>query len=221
MAKKIVAIFIVSMLIIALGIFVRIRDTKNTDIKGHTMEKQPNIVKGKVITIKPLQEQFFEEYHHMFSPVVRQAVGLTPTSELHDTATFLKATMSDPQHLMFYCIFDNQTNNLIGSVVIRTPDHPNGQLGAWLNENFWGGGRYQEALCLALKKYFESTGYNSIFAFVEVNNERSLRAHQKMGFEIVAKSPDDKNRLQGKQKHKIVLMRVAFDKVQKRFEGLP
>ena len=72
---------------------------------------------------------------------------------------------------------------------------------------------------MALKKYFESTEYSSIFAFVEISNERSLRAHQKIGFEIVTKSPDDKNRLQGKQSYKIVLTRTAFDKTQKRFEG--
>lgn len=179
-------------------------------------------LEGNIVTLKPLKEDFFESYHKMFSPTVRQAVGLSPTSELRDTATFLKATMSDPQHLMFYCIFDNQANKLIGSVVIRTPDYPNGQLGAWLNENFWGGGRYQEALYLALKKYFESTAYDSIYAFVEVGNERSLKAHQKMGFQIVEKLPEDKNRLREKLAHKfnlsfyyIVLTRAAFDKEQK------
>jgi RimJ/RimL family protein N-acetyltransferase len=184
------------------------------------MEKlQPTIVNGKNVTLKPLQEQFFEEYHSMFSPTVRQAVGLPPTSELQETATFLKATMVDPQHFMFYCIFDNQANKLIGAVVIRTPDHPNGQLGAWVNENFWGGGCYQEALYLALKEYFDYKDNTPIFAFVAVDNKRSLKAHKKIGFEIVEKSLEDKKCCPGRQTHKIVLTRTAFDKARKRFEG--
>jgi RimJ/RimL family protein N-acetyltransferase len=219
MGKKIIVIFIISMLIIVFGIFVRIRYTKNTDIKGHFMEKlQPDIVKGNLITLKPLQEQFIEEYYHMFSPIVRQAIGLPSTSDLQETTDFLRAIMDDPQHLMFYCIFDNPTNKLIGAVVIRTPDHPNGQLGAWLNENFWGGERYQEALYLALKKYFDYKANNSIFAFVAVDNKRSLKAHQKMGFEIVQKSPYDAECCQGKKTHKIALTRVAFKLEQKHFE---
>ncbi len=178
------------------------------------------IIIGNITTLKPLQEQFFEEYHRMFSPIVRQAIGLPPTSEPHETADFLKAALEDPQHRMFYCIFDNQTNKLIGSVCIRTPNHPNGQLGAWVNENFWGGGRYQEALYLLLMQYFASTHNDSVNAFIEVNNKRSLKAHQKTGFEIVEKLPEDLTCCPGKQTHKIVLTRGAFDKAQKSFEGI-
>ncbi len=42
-----------------------------------------------------------------------------------------------------------------------------------------------------MKKYFESTDSHSIFAFIEEDNKRSLRAHQKYGFMIVNKSCQD------------------------------
>ena len=146
-------------------------------------KKQPCLI-GKIVTLKRLHEEFFEEYHAMFSPLVRERLGIPPTSELQQTIDFLKACMCDPQHLMFFCIFDNQTHKLIGSIVVRSVDHPNGQLGSWVNENFWGGGRYQEALSLLLMYYFESTDEHAIFAFVAADNVRSLKAHQKMGFMI-------------------------------------
>lgn len=167
------------------------------------MAFKTGLIEGKLVTLQSLKEEFFEEYHHMFSSTVRQAIGLSPVGELQDTVVFLTAAMSDPQHLMFYCVFDNKTNTLIGSVVVRCQGHQNGQLGAWLNEKFWGEGRYQDALFLVLKEYFKSETNDSISALIEISNKRSLRAHQKMGFVVVG---DD--HVNGK--YRIVLTRVAF-----------
>ncbi len=94
-------------------------------------------ITGKIITLKPLHESFFEVYHVMFSPVVRQILGLPPVCGVQDTINFLKAAMVNKQYCMFFCIFDNKSDSLIGAVVIRSPEHPNGRLGSWLNENFW------------------------------------------------------------------------------------
>lgn len=149
-------------------------------IEGFSMQ-----IVGKIITLKTLQESYFQEYYKMFSPTVRQALGLNAESNLEETSNFLKTIMTDPQHKMLYCIFDNGTKKLIGSIVIRTSEHINGQLGSWVNENFWGENRYQEALKLVLQKYFETC--DSIFAFVKVINIRSLNAHQKAGFVIQEK----------------------------------
>lgn len=162
------------------------------------------VLTGKKVTLKPLESAFFQEYHVMFSPVVRNALGLVPTCSEQETLSFLNAAMHDEKHKMFYCVFDNQANKLIGSIVIRTNDHPNGQLGAWINENFWGAGRYQEALLLILNKYFES--HDSIFAFVKIKNERSLRAHKKFEFEVVDKFVRD-----GYDYYKINLSKNVFE----------
>lgn len=165
---------------------------------------------GSIVTLKPLQEQFFEEYHNMFSPVVRQALGLPPSSELQETTNFLKTAMVDPQYEKFYCIFDNQTNKLIGGITIRSKQHPMGQLGTWVNEQFWGGGRYQEALYLSMKEYFADDKHDSMVAFIEEKNERSLRAHQKFGFVIVEKTSEDQRYLPGKKSKKVVLIKDSF-----------
>ncbi len=44
--------------------------------------------------------------------------------------------MEDGQYLVFYCIVDSIMNKMIGSIAIRPPEHPNGQLGEWINEKF-------------------------------------------------------------------------------------
>ncbi len=183
-------------------------------IKKHDKKNDP--LKGKLVTLKPLQEKFFEEYHRMFSPIVRQALGLPPTCDMQETIKYLQVALVDKHHHMVYCIFENKTNKLIGGIVIRSKEHPNGQLGSWLNEHFWGSGRYQEALYLTLKKYFEETQDNSIFAFVTEENKRSLKAHQKFGF-VVAKKLDNDHR-PGKYAYLIELTRNKFEQKRKNFK---
>ena len=139
-------------------------------------------IAGNLITLKPLQEIYFKNYHKMFSTTVRQALGLRQKTSLKETINFLDEIITDPKHKKIFCIFDNETQNLIGSTVIRSEDHPRGQLGSWVNEKFWGSGKYQEALSLVLQVYFKTN--NSIFAFVRITNKRSLYAHQKVGFII-------------------------------------
>ena len=152
---------------------------------------------GTKVTLKPLHESFFDEYHRMFSPTVRAMLHLTQTAPIEETRKFLsgwlKTTKVDEK--FFFCIFDNQDQCLIGALEIREPDCPNGQMGAWLNENYWGGGRYQEALGLALNWYSAYTGRTTVGCMIDVRNARSLRAHQKYGFVIVGEKMFEGRRL--------------------------
>jgi len=151
----------------------------------------PVEVVGKKITLRLLDQKYFEEYHTMFSPVVRVILGLPEIATLEETRDFLSKTVEtlrgeeNSKYKAFYCIFDNVDKKLIGALEIREPGNINGQLGTWVNENYWGGGRYQEALDLVLKAYFKAHEINSLNAYVRVANIRSLKAHQKYGFEIV------------------------------------
>ena len=84
---------------------------------------------------------------------------------------------------LHYLIYDNPTNKIIGSVEIRELDNINpGQLGCWVNENYWGGGRFQEALHLINKTYFKlKPKADSYIAHVRLWNDRSYRALKKYG----------------------------------------
>lgn len=149
--------------------------------------KQTCCIVGKTVTLKPLEASFFDACHHMFSPTVRQWLHLPLTATTEQTREFLASRLVVIQEgkSHYFCIFDNQDKKLIGAVEIREPDFVNGQLGAWLNEKYWGGGRYQEALDLALKAYFSDTKATEVNAIIDVDNVRSIKAHQKYGFKIV------------------------------------
>jgi len=155
----------------------------------------PETIPGKIVTLKILDQKYFENYHNMFSPKIRKALGLPEVATLDQTEDFLSKKIEDLKigATIFYCIFDNKTKQLIGSIEIREPGFVDGQLGAWINEHFWGGGRYQEALDLMLQEYFRQKKVDSINAFIESTNIRSFKAHQKYGFTFIREfSKDDK-----------------------------
>jgi len=152
----------------------------------------PKKIVGKKITLRILGPQYFEEYHKMFSPIVRKAIGLSDKT-LEQTKAFLATRVTDMKvgKTLFYCIFDKLDKKLIGAIEIREPDYPDGQLGTWINEQYWGEGHYQEALDLIIKTYFTSKEIDNVNAYVETNNIRSLKAHQKYGFKIIREFEKD------------------------------
>ncbi|MFC1842017.1 GNAT family N-acetyltransferase, partial [Candidatus Dependentiae bacterium] len=127
-------------------------------------------------------------------------------ADLEETAHFLTNKMKDMQDgkTIFYCMFDNAEDRLIGAIEIREPRCPNGQIGSWLNENYWGHGRYQEALDLILKEYFEHENVATVNAYVEKDNVRSLKAHQKCGFAITREFTKD-----GKLFYELIIRKKA------------
>lgn len=68
-----------------------------------------------------------------------------------------------------------------------------------------------------MKKYFESTDNNQIFAFVDESNARSLKAHQKLGFVIAQSMHKSLNVGPERKVNKIVLTRADFEKARKQF----
>lgn len=164
------------------------------------------ILVGSLVTLKPLHKKYFEEYHKAFSPIVRNLLHLSPTATLQETIVFLSEALCDANHKLFFCVFDKMSDNLIGGIVFRSSEHMNGQLGAWLNENYWGGGRYVEALTLALNEFFKTE--DTVSAYVNVDNIRSLKAHKKVGFTISC----DVRCCEGRDSYKIVLSKKRFFK---------
>jgi RimJ/RimL family protein N-acetyltransferase len=88
---------------------------------------------------------------------------------------------------LMYIIFDNKNNKLIGKVEIREkdPDDP-GQFGFWINENYRGGGRIQEATKLIIATYFRLHPDRNVFnVYVRLWNKPSFYALKKAGFKEV------------------------------------
>jgi RimJ/RimL family protein N-acetyltransferase len=149
----------------------------------------PEEVKGKIITLKSLKEDYFLDFHSMFSSTVRKALEWPETITLNYTIRVIMHEMENIRagKTLYYIIFDNKDNKLIGYIEVRekNPDDP-GQFGVWTNENYWGGGRMQEATKLIANTYFRlHPDRSSFIAHVKIWNKRSYYALKKAGFKDV------------------------------------
>ena len=171
----------------------------------------PRELKGRLVTVRFLHPTFFAEYHAMFSQKVREILGLSLTAQFEETEQYLQDVLSglEKSNALFYCIFNNTDNRLIGAVEIREKDHPQGQLGCWLNEHYWGTGRFQEALDLVIPIFFkENKEIDSFNALVVCDNQRSYHALIKYGFEEISSQA----LCRGKKARELVMWRGKIDK---------
>lgn len=146
----------------------------------------PDTVPGKLVTLKKLREEYFIDFHNMFSSKVRELFESPKHITLDYTIRILRYIMelNDKGETLYYCIFDNKDNRLIGAIEVREKnDIDPGQMGCWINENYWGGGRIQEAYKLIGQTYFNLKPQEKSFdAHVRVWNIRSYKAMKKFGF---------------------------------------
>jgi RimJ/RimL family protein N-acetyltransferase len=146
-------------------------------------------IKGKKITLKRLKPEYAKDFHDVYSSeIVRKPLYIPLNVDLEWTKKYIqkKLTKEKIGKTMIYVIFDNKDNKLIGHVEIRDPKSTDpGQMGCWLNENYWGSGRIQEALDLISKEYFRVKNVNKYNAHVEMWNLRSYYALKKFGFKLV------------------------------------
>lgn len=148
--------------------------------------KVPSVITGKVITLKLMQESDFVDYHNMFSATVRRDLEFPAIIDLGYSIRYLRSEMKRVARgeMLMYVIIDNNDKKLIGSVEVRElNDEDPGQLGIWINENYWGGGRAKEALQLITDIYFKvHPEHTSYIAHVRLWNKRSYGLLKKFGF---------------------------------------
>lgn len=149
----------------------------------------PTEIVGKKVTLKQLTEADFVDYHNMFSSTVRKNLEFPEVITLGYTIRYLHDEMKKSRNgtMLQYCIFDNVDKKLIGSIEIRDKNERDpGQLGAWINEAYWGQGRYQEALDLITKTYFKlKPNEKNYLVYVRLWNKRSYQAHKKYGMKDI------------------------------------
>jgi len=142
--------------------------------------KKKNL-KGDLVYLQELDESLFEKYIAAFSPRVRRMLHVKhTTTELE----YLKERLQKQKEgkTIFFCIFDQETERLIGALEIRGQQETASQLYSWVHEDFWSTGRYQEALRLAAQEYFRKTKEQFFYAHVDATNKRSYFALKKNGF---------------------------------------
>jgi RimJ/RimL family protein N-acetyltransferase len=183
--KKKLAIFLVLGCLASCIPLVYFSQNLTTFFVSHPRLTQvPEEIKGSIITLRTMKESYFVDYHNMFSLDVRRNLEYPEEISLDFTVSQLRAEMKAHQErrMLLYCIFDNAENKLIGALEIREKnDRDPGQLGCWINEKYWGKGRFQEALDLISKTYFALTNAPDYIAHVRLWNKRSYNALKKYG----------------------------------------
>lgn len=135
---------------------------------------------GQNIYLKELSQHHFTDYLDMFSPRVQELLGVSsPFAELAYVQT--QEHKQQAGETLFFCIFEQTTELLVGSIEIRSKAH-RGQLCTWLHEDYWGTGYFQEAFRLASEMYFKKYPHEEHFtARVDISNKRSYKALLKLG----------------------------------------
>jgi RimJ/RimL family protein N-acetyltransferase len=146
----------------------------------------PEEIKGKIITLRTLKAEYFEDYHKAWSETVRKALEFPLNIGFDYTTAHLQIQMRKAKEgkTLCYMIFDNKDNKLVGELQIREKNESDpGQFSFWINENYWGKGRSQEGLKLITRTYFRlHPGVNSFTAHCRLWNQRSYHAMKKFGF---------------------------------------
>lgn len=154
-----------------------------------TLTEAPEEVKGSVITLRLLKEENFIDYHNMFSSTVRQGLEFPEAITLGYTIQYLRTELLKMKEgkMLQYAIFDNKDQKLIGAIEIRElNDVDPGQEGVWINEKYWGGGRFQESLKLITNVYFKlHPNEKRYITHIRLWNKRSYLAHKKAGLKDV------------------------------------
>ncbi len=149
-------------------------------------DQAPTIIQGTVISLKPLKEEYYAELHNMFSNAVRKGLDFPAVIDFAYTINYLRELDHRAQTTkgIHYIIFDNNDQKPIGSIEVREYDPEDyGQMGVWINEKYWGGGRTVEAIKLIAKAYFNLYPDETNFiAFARPWNQRSYKAMLKAGF---------------------------------------
>jgi RimJ/RimL family protein N-acetyltransferase len=153
------------------------------------LTEPPEEVKGSVITLRLLKEEYFIDHHNMFSATIRQGFEFPEVITLGYTIAWLRGELQKMKEgkMVEYVIFDNKDQKLIGAVAIRElNDTDPGQQSIWINEKYWGGGRCQEAIKLITKVYFKlHPNEKRYITHIRLWNQRSYLAHKKAGLKDV------------------------------------
>lgn len=153
-------------------------------------DSRPDEIKGKTITLKRLQPSYYKEYFEKINyPEVLKPLYFPKKLSLKWIKEYLDEEIGREadSETFLYLIFNNNNNELVGSVEIREPNPKDpGQYGCWITPKYWSTGKLQEAFKLLVENYFKiQPNVEKFNAHVEMWNLRSYYALKKCGFKLV------------------------------------
>ncbi|MDF2925796.1 MAG: N-acetyltransferase [Paenibacillaceae bacterium] len=90
-----------------------------------------------------------------------------------------------PKNDAFRWIAEDQAQNVVGTIDTFACDSRNGtfKYGITVSREHWGQGYGKEMVIAILRYYFFELGYQKVTPHVYSYNERSIRLHEKLGFQ--------------------------------------
>ena len=139
----------------------------------------------RVVLREPRDEDGRALFAYTSDPEVTRFLAIEPPTSLDDTKYFIgkcrEHRLQDREY--FYVVADAGTDQALGITGLRHIDTVmrTAQIGTWLARGRWGTGVNTEAKYLLLEFAFCRMGLHRVEARIDVQNERSVRAFERLG----------------------------------------
>lgn len=157
-------------------------------IIGDNMQQQ---IETERLILKPSSINDIEKYLEMdMDPEVTQYIpGVWDGSETH--ISFLKESILWPydEGLGYWSIFPKNNPSLFLGWIILAPydtDEADIEIGWRLNRFAWGKGYATEAARAIVTYAFKTVGLEYVYAYIDLENKRSIRVANKLGFSLLS-----------------------------------
>ena len=118
-------------------------------------------------------------------PAMSESIG--PSLNIMETKQIFDEQMLQYElqpHAGRYVIIEKETNSFIGTFLMRVMVEPGDvEIGYAIKKQDWGKGLATEVVNQGIEYIFQSTSYNTIFAFTEISNINSRKVLDKCGFQ--------------------------------------
>lgn len=153
------------------------------------------IIKGKKIYLKKgLSNKLYSAMLKWFTDIeVMRYVSFVKTMVNMKGIEDVKLFCKDAKNAIFFGIYLNKLNKLIGYSVIGDIKNKQGEFGIIIGEkDYWGKGVGAEATKLMVDYSFNQIGLERIYLTTSEYNKNAIRLYKKFGFEITKKIPNDR-----------------------------
>ena len=126
-----------------------------------------------------------DNLHDLYSdPAISELIG--PTLNIEETKQIFDEQLIQYElqpHEGRYVIIEKESNSFIGTFLMRATRDKNAiEIGYAIKKDDWGKGLATEVVNKSIEYIFQSTSYNTIYAFTEISNKNSKNVLDKCGF---------------------------------------
>ena len=147
-----------------------------------------NIFHGEKVRLRAIEPRDWEAFHafDQDTELARHSYAIPfPRSSEEARRWAEEKAAAKPANDEFFWVIENDEGEVVGSINSHHCDRRNGtfQYGITIGRRHWRKGYASEAIILLLRFFFWERRYQKVNASIFAFNERSLRLHEKLGFQ--------------------------------------